>query len=81
MEFKDKKVAILGFGGEGASAANFLIDKRARVFVFDVRSEDKFEQDKLEKFREKGISFKFNSYPQDFSMFDLVVRSPGVSVF
>ena len=80
MEFKDKKVAILGFGGEGASAANFLIDKRARVFVFDVRSEDKFEQDKLEKFREKGISFKFNSYPQDFSMFDLVVRSPGVSV-
>src|SRR3972149_12198356 len=79
MEFKGKRVAILGLGQEGESAADFFIEKRAKVSVFDVRSEDKFEQDKLEKFREKGISFQFDSYPKDFSEFDLVVRSPGIS--
>ena len=34
----------------------------------------------LDELRKKGVVFQFDSYPQDFSMFDLVVRSPGVSV-
>ena len=80
MDFKDKRVAVLGFGIEGASVVNFLLKQDARVSILDVRSEDSFEQEQLDELRKKGVVFQFDSYPQDFSMFDLVVRSPGVSV-
>src|SRR3990170_7578157 len=79
MDFKNKRVAILGLGREGESAANFLIEKGAKVSVFDVRSQDKFEQNKLAEFRRKGMSLGFDSYPKDFSEFELVIRSPGIS--
>ena len=79
MEFKGKNIAILGFGQEGESAANFLIEKGAKVSVLDVRSEDKFEPDQLDTFRKKGVKFQFDKYPEDFAKFDLVIRSPGIS--
>lgn len=79
-ELKDKKVAILGFGEEGQSTAQFLENHGIRFSVFDVRHEDQLDQEKIEYFRKKGVNFRFDSYPDDFSAFDLVVRSPGVSV-
>lgn len=77
--FSKKNIAILGFGIEGESAAKFLLKQVNKIWVFDVRSEDQFEKGKIEEFKNEGVIFQFDSYPQDFSSFDLVVRSPGIS--
>lgn len=79
MDFKNKKVAILGFGIEGESSINFLLDNKAKVSVIDVRDRDQFENEKIAKFEKMGVDFKFDAYPDDFSKFDLIVRSPGIS--
>ncbi len=79
MEFKGKKVAVLGFGTEGESAALFLLKSGAKVYVFDVRHEDQLDQQRANDLKEKGVVFQFDAYPNDFFSFDLVVRSPGIS--
>ena len=78
MDYKNKNFAILGFGVEGESVANFLLEKGATVSIFDVRDRETFDQNKISEFESKGVSFQF-SYPEDFTKFDYVVRSPGVS--
>lgn len=78
-QFKDKKFAILGFGEEGQSTAKFLEGIGVEFSVFDVRREDQLDSKKIKEFRKKGIKFKFDSYPEDFSSFDEVIRSPGIS--
>ena len=79
MDFKNKNVAVLGFGAEGASAVNFMLGHKARVSVFDVRSEDKFDREQISRLKEKGVGFRFDKYPESFLGFDCVVRSPGIS--
>jgi len=79
MDFKNKKVAILGFGIEGESSINFLLKKKAKASVIDVRGREQFEKEKIAEFEKKGVDFKFDAYPDDFSKFDLIVRSPGIS--
>ncbi len=79
MDFKGKKVAVLGFGVEGESVVNFLLKQGSQVSILDARSEEKFESAKIDEFKSKGVSFQFEKYPQDFSEFGLVVRSPGIS--
>lgn len=80
MDFNGKNVAVLGFGVEGESSINFILKKSAKITVIDVRSESKFESQKIAELREKGIEFIFDKYPSDFSKFDIVIRSPGISV-
>ena len=79
MDFDGKKIAVLGFGAEGASAVNFMLGHKARVSVFDVRSEDKFDHEQISRLKEKRVEFWFDKYPESFSGFDCVVRSPGIS--
>lgn len=78
MDFRGKKFAVLGFGQEGASAVKFLLEKGAKVSVFDVRGEDKFDKAELAELQEKEVFLNLTSYPDDFSEFDFVVRSPGI---
>jgi UDP-N-acetylmuramoylalanine--D-glutamate ligase len=79
MDFKKKKAAILGFATEGRSTANFLLEQGAKVSIFDVRHKESFDSDKIKEFQERGVEFKFDSSPEDFSKFDFVVRSPGIN--
>src|SRR3990167_2727884 len=79
MDFKNKNVAVFGFGQEGESVVNFMLGQKARVSVFDVRSEDKFDREQISRLKEKGVEFRFDKYPESFSGFDCVVRSPGIS--
>jgi UDP-N-acetylmuramoylalanine--D-glutamate ligase len=69
------KIAILGLGISGRSAANFLARRGARVCVFDERSEDAIGSlDGLDASVERRLGSAFPS----FGEFDLVVPSPGV---
>jgi len=79
MDFKGRRVGILGFGVEGESAARFLLARGAKVSVFDVRSEDTFDHDTVKKLRAQKVEFKFDAYPEEFPKLDFVVRSPGIS--
>lgn len=79
MDFKNKKVAVLGFGVEGESVINFLLKQGSEVSILDARFEEKFDKAKIDELKDRGVSFQFEKYPQDFSEFDLVVRSPGIS--
>jgi UDP-N-acetylmuramoylalanine--D-glutamate ligase len=78
-KFSDKNVAIIGFGVEGESSVKFLLNNGAKVTVIDARSQEKFEKEKIKNLESQGVKFIFDSYPKEFTEYDLVVRSPGVS--
>jgi UDP-N-acetylmuramoylalanine--D-glutamate ligase len=71
MNFKDKKIAVIGFGVEGASSASYLASKGALVTVLDAND----IRQKIE-----GINFKTGSdYLSGLTEYDVIVRSPGIS--
>jgi UDP-N-acetylmuramoylalanine--D-glutamate ligase len=66
------KIAIVGYGLEGKSAANFFDRPENQITVCD--------QDTKTIVGEKFISRLGNDYLQDLSKYDLIIRSPGVSL-
>jgi UDP-N-acetylmuramoylalanine--D-glutamate ligase len=80
--FSLKKVAIVGFGVEGAAAAEFLLSRGAEVSVFEQKEESNLEvryRERAEYLRQKGVQFFFGAVPAaEATAFDLIVRSPGV---
>lgn len=79
MDFSGRKVAILGFGIEGESVAEFLLKKSAAISVFDEKEEKEFDAQKVLRYKKQGITFSFNTIPA-LASFDIIVRSPGVSL-
>lgn len=75
--FSSHKVAILGFGVEGLSAANFLLKHGAKICIFDEKKDEDFDGSTIESLEKQGAQFIFGKIPglQDF---DDIVRSPGV---
>lgn len=72
-----KKIAIVGFGIEGVSCANYL-GARNHVFIVDHKSKDKIDDDLWEKLKVKNVKFLWkNNVPKGLDV-DFVVRSPGV---
>src|SRR5581483_8961560 len=77
--FSGKSVAILGFGNEGQSSAEFLVDKNAQVTILDEKNEHEFDKSSVDHLKSLGICFKFGSF-SDLSGFDVVIRSPGIKL-
>lgn len=77
-DFTDQKIALLGFGIEGESSASYLCKKGASVTVFDPRDEVPGDDDVIESLKKNGVAFTFGKYPENFSNFDIIVRSPGI---
>lgn len=75
--FSGKNIAVVGFGVEGETAAEFLIKNGAKVSIFDEKKENLIDRKKIERFRERGVTFRFLTLP-DLSSFDLIIRSPGI---
>lgn len=71
MEYKGKKVAIIGFGTEGKSAYNYFQKHGAEV---EIR-----EEDKSIELPEGAFSVTGASYLDGLDEFDVIVRSPGVN--
>ena len=75
--YKDKKVAVIGFGIEGRDAIKFLLDKGAQVTLFDIKDESKLDFGEINK--EKISLICGSGYLKDgINGFDYIVRSPGV---
>ncbi|MBS3740766.1 MAG: UDP-N-acetylmuramoyl-L-alanine--D-glutamate ligase [Candidatus Cloacimonetes bacterium] len=75
MEFKDKRIAVLGLARSGKAAAQKLQNLGAEVFISDCKPEKKLEvkQDFLDKF-----SYETGGHSEKILQNKLIVVSPGV---
>ena len=80
VDFKGKKVAVIGLGIEGRDAINFLLEKGADVTLFDKNEVSDLSFDGIDKDR-IGIVAGENYLKDGLSGFEFVVRSPGVYRF
>ncbi len=81
MEFRDKKIAVLGFGAEGRAAAEYLVRHGAEVEVFEAKPEAQFAPEDIETVEElqkKGVIFHFSAAGQEIKQADAIFRSPGI---
>ena len=76
-DFKNKKVAILGFGIEGRDIARYLEDAGAKVTIFDEKTKNKLD---LTGFKKDKLDLKCgNDYMSaGLTDYDHIFRSPGV---
>lgn len=74
--FNNKKIAILGFGVEGKSVADFLEDAGAQITVLDAKKRADFDEKTLKSYEDKGITFSLGKI-EELKGFDIIFRSPG----
>ena len=72
----NKKIAIFGFGKEGASSANFL-GTNNQITIIDDKKKVDIDEKLLKSLKAKANFYFGGDLPQDLN-FDYVVRSPGV---
>jgi len=80
IDFKNKKIAVVGFGIEGLSSALYLAGKGAEVTVFD-KNKEFSEKVAVEEAKKMKVNFVLGEfYLERVKGFDLVVRSPGIKL-
>lgn len=77
MEFKNKKIAILGFGIEGKSLCDYLQDRAQKIVVLDEKNRADFDSKVIESYVGRGIEFLWGKYG-NLKGFDIVFRSPSI---
>lgn len=72
---EDKKILILGYSREGKSTYNFIRNrfKNLKIYILDYNKIDKIEDEKVEVFCD-------DDYASYFDKFDVIIKSPGVSI-
>lgn len=79
MNYRGKKVAVIGFGRSGEAAAILLLSLGARVTILDSAEAGVLGAAKLEKICGMGIALVIGSHADtDQNFYDLAVLSPGV---
>lgn len=82
IDWKGKKIAILGLGVEGVASLAFFADKGASLWVLERGQKEDIDQDLLAKAEESGAQFVFGKdYLQNLTNYNIIVRSPGVKRF
>src|SRR5258708_12280105 len=71
------KVCVLGFGVEGQSSVDHFLKQGASIHVYDAKTQDTFDQLKINQYIKKGVGFEFGGSLKSFD-FDLFIRSPGI---
>ena len=78
MDFKNKKILVVGMAKSGISAATLLKKLGTEVTLQDSKQEEKLGQ-QCEQLRKEGFSLFLGKNPDDIiTDFDCVVLSPGV---
>jgi UDP-N-acetylmuramoylalanine--D-glutamate ligase len=79
MEFRGKKVLVLGMARSGLAAAEALTRHGAVVTACDIKSRDKIGEDIINQVEQTGAVGCWGKYPQvNQASFDIVMPSPGV---
>ncbi|MDI3312676.1 MAG: UDP-N-acetylmuramoyl-L-alanine--D-glutamate ligase, partial [Thermoanaerobacterium sp.] len=80
MDLNGKKIVVAGFGLSGKALCRVLLMLNAKIFVFDSKDEEKFDDD-LKEFKENGVIFCFKKVTDELlNDAELVVVSPGISM-
>jgi UDP-N-acetylmuramoylalanine--D-glutamate ligase len=78
--FKNKKIAVVGFGVEGLSSALYLVKMGAEVTIFD-QDKEAIQKDIFQEAKKVKVNFVLGEfYLERIKEFDLIVRSPGVKL-
>ena len=77
INFTGQKVAVLGLGIEGVDTINFLLDKGARITLFDRKEEKDIDFNGIDKTKIEIVT-GVNYLGGGLTGFDYIVRSPGV---
>ncbi len=79
-EFQNKTCAVIGLARAGAPAAQFLLERGARVFGYDSKPREGLSDEALELEKNGAFIFCGNHEFQDIDGCDLIVLSPGLKV-
>jgi UDP-N-acetylmuramoylalanine--D-glutamate ligase len=78
-DWQKKKIAILGFGIEGLSSAQFLREKGADVWILDRKQKENLDHEMITQAEQLGAQFILGkNYLDNLTEFDIIIRSPGV---
>ncbi|MFA4996136.1 MAG: UDP-N-acetylmuramoyl-L-alanine--D-glutamate ligase [Patescibacteria group bacterium] len=87
LDLKDKKVAILGLGIEGMALLKYLDGKTSNITILDrlsvseiIQNLEEGERADAENLIRKYKIISGEKYMDDLSGFDVVFRSPGISI-
>lgn len=81
LHIEKQKIAIIGFGISGKSAAKYFLKNDISVDVFEDKKQIDFDQNSLKDFKEYekfNIYFLDSVYTFDCAQYDFVIASPGV---
>src|SRR3990172_4476191 len=77
INFKNKKLAILGWGINGSDAANYLLEQGAKITIFDEKERKEFDFSDFDIKQSKLILGR-QYLREGLSNFDFIFRAPGV---
>lgn len=78
MEYKGKKILVVGFERTGEAVCGFMLARGAEVRVTDKKPESA-QAEKIAAWRDKGVVFETGGHSRDWFMSaDMIVPSPGV---
>jgi len=78
MQYKGKKIAVLGFGSSGEAAASLLVEEGAMITVLDSADVKKLRA-KIDKIKPFGVAvLAGNDADRDKSKYDRGILSPGI---
>lgn len=75
---KNKKILIVGMGKSGKAAIEVLCGLGAIVSAQDSNTADKMDAAFIDALRKNNVSMYFGETPDDMSIYDMLVLSPGV---
>lgn len=81
MDFKEKKITVIGLGvhGGGVGVARFLVKAGAHVLVTDLKKEQEL-RNSIRALKGLPIQFVLGQHRnEDFSRADMVIKNPAVS--
>ncbi|MBU2545262.1 UDP-N-acetylmuramoyl-L-alanine--D-glutamate ligase [Patescibacteria group bacterium] len=80
MEFKNKKIIIMGLGlhGGGVGVAKFFYSQGAKLLITDLKSEEQLKES-LDKLKNLKIKFVLGKHrEEDFENVDLIIKNPDI---
>nr|MBA3724634.1 UDP-N-acetylmuramoyl-L-alanine--D-glutamate ligase [Candidatus Levybacteria bacterium] len=81
IDWKNKKIAVLGLGVEGIASLEYFQDKGALLWVLDKSQREDLDQYLVTRAEATGTQFVLGrDYLQNLTDYNIIMRSPGVKL-
>lgn len=77
---KDKKIAILGFGIEGRSTYEYIRKHFSNLKLTIIDDKEDFDKEHTQLIKDPNIVCVYKDYIESLKGFDLIFKSPGISL-